>query len=108
MLTGRAGAMRAGSQIVACALIKFDGEMTTAIDNVIRFPLHRRREVRGCPNCGKRDDIWQIGRLLWGYCENHELRWVVADYEGVSRATINRREMREGLQFLATFVEVSR
>jgi hypothetical protein len=33
---------------------------------------------------------------------------VVADYEGVSRATINRREMCQGLEFLACYVEVSR
>lgn len=83
-------------------------EMSATIDNVIPFPLHRRREVHGCPSCGKRDDVWQIGKLLWAYCETHELRWVVADYEGVSRATINRREMCQGLEFLATFVEVSR
>lgn len=82
--------------------------MSATIDNVIRFPLHRRFEVHGCPHCGKRDDIWQIGKLLWGYCDSHEVRWVVADYKGVSRATINRHEMREGLEFLATFVEVTR
>jgi ribosomal protein L37AE/L43A len=82
--------------------------MSATIDNVIPFPLHRRREVHGCPHCGKRDDVWQIGRLLWAYCDRHQVRWVVADYAGVSRATINRREMREGLEFLATFVEVSR
>lgn len=81
--------------------------MSTPANNVITFPLHRRRDVHGCPHCGKRDDIWQIGRLLWAYCETHELRWVVADYERVSRATINRHEMREGLEFLATFAEVS-
>lgn len=76
--------------------------------NVISFPIHRRREIRGCPHCGRRDDTWQIGRLLWAYCEDHEVRWVVADYAGVSRATINRGELRQGLEFLSSFVEVSR
>jgi len=86
----------------------FGREMSTTVDNVIRFPLDRRREIHGCPTCGKRDDVWQIGKLLWAYCETHELRWVVADCEGVTRATINRREMCHGLEFLATFVEVTR
>ena len=99
--------MRIGSQIEALSLLTF-GHMSATIDNVIPFPLHRRRELNGCPHCGKRDDVWQIGRLLWAYCDTHHLRWVVADYATVSRATINRREMREGLEFLATFVEVSR
>lgn len=76
-------------------------------NNVIQFPLERRQQVRSCPHCGTRSDVWQIGRLLWGYCDTHAVRWIVADYHDVSRATINRREMRKGLEFLATFVEVS-
>ena len=76
--------------------------------NIVQFPLQRRHPMRGCPQCGNRSDVWQIGRLLWAYCEIHELRWVVADYAGVSRATINRRELRKGLDFLSSFVEVSR
>lgn len=86
----------------------FNPAMAFCYDNVIEFPLHRRRELRGCPHCGRRDDVWQIGRLLWAYCEAHEVRWVVADYAGVTRATINRDELRKGLEFLATFAEVSR
>jgi len=82
--------------------------MAAETSNVIPFPLARRREVRGCPHCGRRDDVWQIGRLLWAYCELHELRWVIADFDGVSRATINRTELRRGLEFLSDFVEVSR
>lgn len=82
--------------------------MAASTNNVIPFPLHRRHDMHGCPICGKRDDVWQIGRLLWGYCEPHELRWVVADHKAVSRATINRRELRRGLEFLSAFVEVSR
>ena len=82
--------------------------MSARADNILQFPLHRRREFAGCPHCGRRDDVWQIGRILWAYCESHEVRWVVADYVGVSRATINRRELRHGLEFLSNFVEVSR
>jgi hypothetical protein len=81
--------------------------MAATSDNVIAFPLHRRSEIPGCPQCGRRDDTWQIGKVLWAYCESHEVRWVVADYEGVTRATINRHELRQGLEFLSTFVEVS-
>lgn len=76
-------------------------------DNVIEFPLNRRRQMLTCPHCGTRSNVWQIGRLLWGYCETHEVRWVVADYRTVTRATVNRRELRRGLEFLSTFVEVS-
>jgi hypothetical protein len=82
--------------------------MATVADNVVPFPLHRRLEMRGCPHCGRRDDVWQIGRLLWAYCESHEVRWVIADYSGVTRATINRRELKKGLEFLSNFAEVSR
>ena len=82
--------------------------MAASADNIIRFPLDRRREFMGCPHCGRRSDVWQIGRLLWAYCDSHELRWVVADYERVSRATINRDELRRGLEFLSVYVEVSR
>jgi hypothetical protein len=82
--------------------------MATAADNVIDFPVHRRRKMRGCPHCGRRDDVWQIGRLLWAYCETHEVRWVVADHVGATKATINRRELKKGLEFLSVFAEVSR
>jgi hypothetical protein len=51
--------------------------------------------------------VWQIGRLLWGYCEVHELRWVVTDYHRAARATINRRELRRGLEFLSLYSEIS-
>jgi len=81
--------------------------MAAVSDNIIPFPLHRRRELNGCPHCGRRDDVWQIGRLLWAYCETHEVRWVIADYAGVTRATINRRELRKGIEFLSTFAEIS-
>ncbi|MDH3440954.1 MAG: hypothetical protein OEM63_09395 [Gammaproteobacteria bacterium] len=103
---GRDG-LRVGSQSLFLLSDIYAG-MSTASDNVIPFPLHRRREMRGCPQCGRRDDTWQIGRLLWAYCESHELRWVVADYAGVTKATINRRELKKGLEFLSNFAEVSR
>lgn len=81
--------------------------MSSIPANVIPFPLHRRRDMRGCPHCGRRNDVWQIGRLLWAYCEAHEVRWVVADYADVTKATINRRALRQGLEFLSNFAEVS-
>jgi hypothetical protein len=77
------------------------------LDNIIPFPLNRRNRMHVCPHCGTRSNVWQIGRLLWGYCDEHELRWVVADYHNVGRASINRRELREGLEFLAEFSEVT-
>ncbi len=76
-------------------------------DNVIPFPLHRRRPMRGCPQCGGRSDVWQIGRLLWGYCTAHELRWVAADLPDVCLDHLDRRRMRRGLEFLSSYVEVS-
>ncbi len=81
--------------------------MQAKTNNIIQFPTKRQREVHGCPHCGTRNDVWQIGRLLWGYCERHEVRWVVANYESITRATINRRELRKGLEFLSAFAEVS-
>ena len=80
--------------------------MAARSDNIIPFPFDRRG-IKACPHCGTRSDVWQIGRLLWGYCEDHEVRWVVANYDHVTRATINRSELRKGLEFLATFAEVS-
>lgn len=77
-------------------------------DNVITFPLSRRRAFSGCPHCGRRDDIWQIGQVLWAYCEQHQVRWVIDDYKSVSRATINRNELQQGLEFLSSFAEISR
>ena len=76
-------------------------------DNIIPFPSERRRQIRVCPHCGTRSDVWQIGRLLWGFCTVHELRWVVSDRHQVTRATINRRELRRGLEFLSAFAEIS-
>ena len=77
-------------------------------DNVVQFPLTHQRELRTCPHCGSHSDVWQIGRLLWGYCDLHEVRWVVADYHSVAPASVDRNQLRKGLEFLSTFVEVSR
>lgn len=81
--------------------------MDKITDNIIKFPVERRREIKGCPHCGSRNDVWQIGRVLWAYCEVHEVRWVVANYGSASKATINKRALRKGLEFLSSFVEVS-
>ena len=88
--------------------IGYQMAMAGTADNIIAFPLQRRREFSACPHCGRSDDVWQIGKLLWAYCETHRLRWVVADYSRVSRATINRGELKQGLEFLAAFAEISR
>jgi hypothetical protein len=77
-------------------------------DNVIPFPHERRATLRSCPHCGAQTDVWPIGRILWGYCSRHEVRWVVADYKHVVPETIDRRQLRKGLEFLSSFAEVSR
>lgn len=77
-------------------------------DNVIPFPLRRHREHRGCPQCGRRGGVWQIGRLLWGYCDRHQLRWVVADLKATRLELLDREQIRRGLEYLASYVEVSR
>jgi len=82
--------------------------MAATPDNVIPFPLDRRMTVRACPHCGAQTDVWPIGRILWGYCSTHELRWVVADYKNVVPESVDRHQLRKGLEFLSAFVEVSR
>jgi len=77
-------------------------------DNVIVFPLNRRRVLRGCPQCGSRDDVWPIGRLLWGFCTSHELRWVVADLRDAQAEALDRPQVLRRLEMLSSFVEVSR
>ena len=93
--------------VVRRRLDYFFQTMPDRTSNVIQFPVHRRRGIRGCPHCGSQSDVWQIGRLLWGYCKRHEVRWVVANYASTTRATINRRELCKGLEFLSSFAEVS-
>jgi hypothetical protein len=81
--------------------------MSTASDNIVPFPLSRRRDLRCCPHCGTHSDVWQVGRLLWGYCDLHEVRWVVADLHRISPRAMDRQQLRRGLEFLSSFVEVS-
>lgn len=76
-------------------------------NNVVPFPL-QRRAMQGCPHCGKRSGVWRIGRLLWACCETHEVRWVAADLKRVPPGGLDRRQLRKGLEFLASFDEVSR
>jgi len=82
--------------------------MPRTASNVVPFPLSRRRAIKSCPHCGTHSNVWKIGRLLWGYCEPHEVRWVVADYKSVTPEAMDRQHLRKGLEFLSTFVEVSR
>ncbi len=81
--------------------------MTTTDHNVLPFPLDRRRELKTCPHCGTHSNVWKIGRLLWAYCDQHELRWVVADYKTITPQSIDRQQLRKGLEFLSNFVEVT-
>ncbi len=80
--------------------------MSTSADNVIRFPLDRRRPV-ACPQCGTYSDVEQVGRLIWAYCDTHAVRWVVADRETPPAASLDRRRLRRAVEFLAAFTEVS-
>lgn len=81
--------------------------MTTTASNVVRFPLSRRRDMQGCPHCGTGSDVHRIGRLLWAYCETHEVRWVVADFHDATPVSVDRQQLRRGLEFLSSFVEIS-
>lgn len=74
--------------------------------NVVPFPIDRRRRIQACPHCGTHTDIWRIGRLLWAYCETHEVRWVAADYNDASAGLWDRNRLRRRLEFLASFAEV--
>ena len=81
--------------------------MNHRIDNIVQFPLERRPSVRGCPQCGSSHEAWQIGRIIWGYCEDHEVRWVAADLKRVPSERLDRQQMRRGLEFLAAYTEVT-
>jgi len=81
--------------------------MPLSTDNVIPFPAHSSRPMSACPSCGMQTDLWRIGRLLWGYCDEHEVRWVVADFQETGPATIDLVELREKLQRLSELVEVT-
>lgn len=81
--------------------------MPSTASNIVPFPLNRRRAIKTCPHCGSHSNVWKIGRLLWGYCDAHEVRWVVADYKSVTPDTMDRQDLRKGLEFLSNFAEVS-
>lgn len=70
---------------------------------IIPFPVRRRR-VSHCPQCGSQTDLWRLGRLLWGFCDDHQLRWVVADLEENVADTLPDLER---LETLSGFAEVS-
>jgi len=84
-----------------------EDRVPTGADNVVEFPIGRRRDMKACPHCGTRTDLWRIGRLLWAYCESHEVRWVAADFRDAAPSTLDRERLRKGLEFLASFAEVS-
>lgn len=81
--------------------------MARLADNVIPFPLNRRPPMRGCPQCGGRSDVLPVGRVLWGYCEEHETRWVVVERGADGKPGLDRRRLRLCLARIASFVEVS-
>jgi hypothetical protein len=81
--------------------------MAANASNVVKFPLDRRRNLQGCPHCGKRTNVWRIGRLAWAYCDAHAVRWVAADLQRVPSGSFDRQHLRKGLEFLARFDEVS-
>ncbi|MGB5247373.1 MAG: hypothetical protein WBN34_12560 [Woeseia sp.] len=82
--------------------------MAEVASNIVQFPLDRRRELKSCPHCGTRSDVYRIGRLLWAYCDEHEVRWVVADFHEATPTAMDRQQLRRGLEFLSSFDEVSR
>ncbi len=49
----------------------------------------------------------RFGRILWAYCEHHQTRWVNRDF-GRPNPFEDRRALRQSLEFLGEFVEVSR
>lgn len=76
-------------------------------NNVVPFPTRARQTITGCPHCGTHTELWRIGRLLWGHCRDHEMRWVVADLQDNAPGYIDLLELQERLEYLADFVEVS-
>jgi len=81
--------------------------MAANYSNVVQFPLNRTR-IQGCPHCGKRTSVWRIGRLAWAYCDVHAVRWVAAELHKSSSGSFDRQQLRKGLEFLSSFIEVSR
>ena len=82
--------------------------MSVHNSNIVQFPLNAGQGITGCPHCGKRTSVWRIGRLAWAYCDLHAVRWVAADLKNAAHGSLDRQQLRKGLEFLSTFVEVSR
>jgi hypothetical protein len=82
--------------------------MMSTAGNVVQFPLNRWPGLQGCPHCGKHTSVWRIGRLAWAYCDMHAVRWVAADLKTIAQGKLDRQQLRKGLEFLSSFVEVSR
>lgn len=76
------------------------------LSNIVPFPS-RARPMHACPHCGTQTDLWRIGRLLWGYCDDHEVRWVVADLRENSPVGHDVDELRRRLERLSRFIEVT-
>lgn len=81
--------------------------MSALASNVVEFPLERCRNVGACPHCGTYSDVRRVGRLLWAYCDAHEVRWVVADDQSMVPGKLDRHRLRKVVEFLSSFAEVS-
>lgn len=79
----------------------------TANSNIVPFPTRACRGPRACPHCGTQTDFWRFGRLLWGYCAEHEVRWVAADYGAPQPVSADRARLRRNLEFLSGFAEIT-
>ncbi|MEM1260815.1 MAG: hypothetical protein AAGH76_00315 [Pseudomonadota bacterium] len=75
------------------------------VSNVLQFPTARARRLATCPQCGKISGTRRIGRLLWAYCEAHEARWVVRDFEQLP-VSESPTDVTESLALLSQFAEV--
>ncbi|MDH3645918.1 MAG: hypothetical protein OER80_04010 [Gammaproteobacteria bacterium] len=81
--------------------------MSLTANNVLPFPTWSRRKVGACPNCGTHTALWRIGRLLWGHCHEHAVRWVAADLNDAGPGMIDLGQLRERLERLSQFVEIT-
>ncbi|MEM8983889.1 MAG: hypothetical protein AAGC71_12740 [Pseudomonadota bacterium] len=72
--------------------------------NVLRFPSARAR-LATCPHCGTITDTHRIGRLLWAYCDAHEMRWVARDF-GTVPPSESPDHVAQSLALLSRYAEV--
>ncbi len=82
--------------------------MSCRNSNVIPFPGVSARAPVTCPACGRHSGLRRLGRLLWGVCNRHELRWVAADLGDAAVRDYDRAQLRANLNYLSRFAEVSR